>query len=81
MRRLSEYNRSLIGGEFRPGSLDKMTLAEHCMNDVVESVRDMLHAQIVAIRDPREAYDMMLHVEGMDAGEDPPACSWPVTGG
>lgn len=80
LQRMAAYNRSLIGGEMNLTTADKMVVAERCIEDVVHSVRELLHAQVVAIRDPRDAVDMMTHLRAMAAEEDTPPQPWPVAG-
>lgn len=83
LQRIAAFNRNLIGGEFDTTIVDKMVIAERCIDDVLMSARHLLDAQVIGIRDTRAAIDSMRTLERMDdeANEaDPPPQSWPVAG-
>lgn len=83
LQRIAAFNRNLIGGDFDRTIIDKMEIAERCIHDVLMSARDLLDAQVIGIRDTRDAIESMRVLDRMDeqANEgDPPPGSWPVAG-
>jgi hypothetical protein len=72
IKRISEYNRGIIGGEFDCMTHDLLDVAERCLEDVRREVQRFLDGQIIALRSARGALDANCAIDDIEHHQYPP---------